>query len=394
MVNLCFDDIVSSPTLGYPNLAKPGLGPDDFDSTWPRVTPLRLQVYFERFGLDYQVWSVDHAPVGSWYPVSWGWHDFECDYFGLMSQRVHQRLRQTEIRVFFYYHEGDNPQHIIDHLDSLCHQHRLPRHCYLLISANSAADQLDRACYFPDHEYFLQYVNRYQRAPAIYSYGRDHDFTVLNRTHKWWRAACMVDLLDRGLLDRSFWSYNTQCLVDDLEQDNPIQIGRDHDWQKRMHEFVNRGPYWCDSPDAGAHNDHRVVNLDLWQKSYCHVVIETLFDADQSGGAFITEKTYKCIKYGQPFVIVGTAGSLEQLRRRGYRVFDHVIDNSYDLIQDNTQRWLAVRQVIENLKQQDLEKWFLECLPDLQHNQQHFMRQEGGAVETLWQRLAANSHSV
>ena len=204
----------------------------------------------------------------------------------------------------------------------------------------------------------------------------------------------MSDLEYHGVLDHCIWSYNTDCETHDSEQDIPISIGIQPGWRDRMHAFVERGPYWCDGNDDQDHNDHRRVNLDLWQRSFCHVVIETLFDADQSGGAFITEKTYKCLKYGQPFVIVGTAGSLALLRDRGYRVFDQVIDNSYDLIRDDTQRWLAVRELLKSLKTQLGESWFLRCLPDLQHNQQHFMRQQGGAVELLWQRLATNSHTI
>lgn len=394
MVNLCFDDVVSSPTLGYPNLAPPNLAPDEFDTTWPRCVPLRLQVYFDRFNLPFAVHDVRAAPLGSWYPVAWAWHDFDCDYFGLMSLAVLQRLRKHEIRAFFYYHEGDDPKKIKMHLGHLCHQHDLPQNCYLLISANSSASALDQGYYFPDHEYFFQYINRRQPVPTITLEPRSKEFTALTRTHKWWRASCIVDLRDRGVLDRSLWSYNTECIIDDREEDNPIEVDLDPTWRQRTRDFVAAGPYWCDTADHTAHNDHRSANIDLWLDSYCHIVIETLFDADQSHGAFITEKTYKCLKYGQPFVIVGTAGSLEQLRQRGYRVFDHAIDNTYDTVMDNTQRWLAVRDVIKNLQQQDMHDWFLRCLPDVEHNQRHFMRQQGGAIETLWWTLATDRHTV
>jgi hypothetical protein len=39
--------------------------------------------------------------------------------------------------------------------------------------------------------------------------------------------------------------------------------------------------------------------------------LETHFDADQSGGAFLTEKTFKPIKHGQMFFVAGPAGSLQ-----------------------------------------------------------------------------------
>jgi len=116
-------------------------------------------------------------------------------------------------------------------------------------------------------------------------------------------------------------------------------------------------------------------------------VIETLFDTDQSGGAFITEKTYKAIKYAQPFVIVGAVGSLATLRRAGYRTFDHAIDNSYDLIYDNTQRWLAVRKAIEKIQSQDMHAWFERCYEDIVHNQNHYLNNQPVWLDSLVERL-------
>jgi hypothetical protein len=139
----------------------------------------------------------------------------------------------------------------------------------------------------------------------------------------------MADLKKLGVLDRSMWSYNTQCTINDQEQDNPLELDSVAGWRHAVKDFVDHGPYFCDSNDDQAHNDHRSVPLHLYHQSYCNLVIETLFDADASGGVFLTEKTFKAIKFGQPFVIIGTAHSLHTLRQQGYRVFDHVIDNFY-----------------------------------------------------------------
>jgi hypothetical protein len=117
-------------------------------------------------------------------------------------------------------------------------------------------------------------------------------------------------------------------------------------------------------------------------------VIETLFDVDQSGGAFLTEKTYKCLKFGQPFVIAGAAGSLRALRDAGYRVFDGLIDNSYDTIVDNTQRWLAVKDTIAKIKSQHMHSWYLKCMPDLIHNQELYIQRTKPTLERLVARLS------
>jgi len=386
MINFCYDTM-SDPELGYPNLAELGLAPDEFDTTWPRCIPFRLLVYLGRAGMHWTSSTVDTAPTGSWYPVALGWHDFDCDYFGLMKPNTIARLKQKEIRVLFYYHEGDNPERMRVRLDNLCELHQLPKDCYLFVSANTAADSVDRFCYFPDHEYFLSYVNRRQGYTPVTDLPRQYDFTALNRIHKWWRASIMSDLYTSGLLSNSYWSYNTTITDGDQPEDNPISVHSVADWPARLASFLAGGPYYCDGPNADAHNDHRQINSDLYLNSYCHISIETLFDVDQSGGAFITEKTYKCIKFGQPFVVAGPVGSLRALRAAGYRVFDHAIDNSYDLIEDNTQRWFAVKNAVAKIKNQDLHSWYLKCIPDLEHNQQLFLKSSRPSIERLVNRL-------
>ena len=386
MINFCYDTM-SNPDLGYPNLASLNLTPKDFDNTWPRTIVFRLLKYLNHAGATFTNSTVDQAPTGSWYPVALGWHDFECDYFGLMKPCTIAKLQQRKIKVLFYYHEGDNPDRIRERLDSLCAKHQLPEDCYLFVSANTAADSVARCYYFPDHEYFLSYVNRRQGYTPVTDLPRQYDFTALNRIHKWWRASIMSDLHADGILSNSLWSYNTNCTRDDREEHNPISIRSNPAWVKKLKLFLANGPYHCDGPDSDAHNDHRMINTDLYLNSYCHIVMETLFDVDRSGGAFITEKTYKCMKFGQPFVIAGAVGSLAALRTAGYRTFDSVIDNSYDTIVDNTQRCLAIKETLQQIKQQDLHQWYLKCMPDMIHNQQLFIQRSRPSLDRLIIRL-------
>jgi hypothetical protein len=382
MIDFCFDSL-GNYNIGYPNLAVDNLSPDEFDQTYPRVLPLRLLMYLKRAGIKFNVHTVTSASVGSWYPVALGWHDFNCDYFGLMSDHVLQLIREKSVKILFYYHEGDHPGKIRDRFDDLCLIHSLPKDCYLFISSNSSADAYQRCRYFNDHEYFFSYINRFQPWSMATDKPRQFEFTALNRVHKWWRASAMADLHYHGILKHSLWSYNTSCLIEDLECNNPLELDSINGWRSRVKHFLSEGPYVCDTPNDAAHNDHRAVNTDLYLNSYCHLVIETLFDVDGSGGAFLTEKTFKCIKFGQPFVIIGPGGSLKTLRDQGYRVFDHAIDNSYDLIENNTERWLAVRETIKKIQSQDLHRWYLSCLTDVQHNQRLFESMAHNSLQSL-----------
>ena len=59
------------------------------------------------------------------------------------------------------------------------------------------------------------------------------------------------------------------------------------------------------------------------------------------------------------------------LRDLGYRVFDSVLDNSYDLEPDHTQRWMALTRSIY-FAQRELPQLFEQSKADIEYNQQLF----------------------
>ena len=67
--------------------------------------------------------------------------------------------------------------------------------------------------------------------------------------------------------------------------------------------------------------------------AYFNFVLETHLDVDQSDGVFLTEKTFKPIKHCQPFCNCRCIKVVyNKLRDMGYKTFDHVINQEYDLI--------------------------------------------------------------
>jgi len=115
-------------------------------------------------------------------------------------------------------------------------------------------------------------------------------------------------------------------------------------------------------------------------------VFETHFDADQSSGVFLTEKTYKPIKHGQLFFIAGCAGSLQVLRDQGYRVFDRVLDNTYDRVENNTERWQRLCTAIKE-SQHRLADRFATVQEDIQHNQRLFLETKTARLNILLEHI-------
>jgi hypothetical protein len=254
------------------------------------------------------------------------------------------------------------------------------------VSGNTAAADIDNFVYFADHE-LLYYTRNKNNTKIVKTSGSlQRTFTCLTRTHQWWRATALADLHRRGLLDNSYWSYNPHITVGNVIEDCPIEIDTLR-IRGYLTEFMQNGPYRADELSSAAHNNHALTVEEHYHNSSCNIVVETLFDADGSGGAFLSEKTFKPIKHGQAFVVVGCAGTLQVLRDLGYRVFDSVIDTSYDLIKNNTDRWIAVRGVIESIKTSNLDVFRHECAADVEHNRSLFLTSKADRLNMLLRKI-------
>jgi hypothetical protein len=101
----------------------------------------------------------------------------------------------------------------------------------------------------------------------------------------------------------------------------------------------------------------------------------------------LTEKTFKPIALGMPFVIVGTRGSLEYLRSYGFRTFDGIWDESYDLADDDVriERISSLLRSLDELSTEAKQELFESAYEVIEHNWNHFYN--GGFEAVLWDEL-------
>lgn len=398
MFNFVFDR--SHLGRPYPNLA-PMMdarnGYHGMGDTYPFIVPIRLIYYCHDHQYPINISYLDQPiPNNSYYPVGIGWFDFSQDYFALMSDHVRSLLSERKLRVLFYYHEGDNPYHEKTRLDELCQIHNLPSDCYVFVSGNTEANRIDNFIYFPDHELFywrngVMWNDEPMPGCEIHTNVRDKQFTLLSRVHKWWRSTIVSYFHREGTLDNSYWSYG-DVDIGDRPEDNPIQVAQFPGLQNYMLDFLSQGPYRCDNLNEEEHNSHWMLVKEHYENSYCHLVLETFFDADGSGGAFISEKVFKPMRNAQPFVVFGTPHTLETLKQLGYRTYDQYIDNSYDKELDNTERFVKLISTINKLSKQDLHNWYLNMLDDIRYNQELFCSSQ--AKYQRLDQLATNLNTV
>lgn len=124
--------------------------------------------------------------------------------------------------------------------------------------------------------------------------------------------------------------------------------------------------------------------FDEASESLLYLVTETVATGRRH---HLTEKTFKPIAMGMPFIIVGTQGSLRYLRSYGFKTFGDLWDESYDDEPDDSRR---IEKIAHTLKLLDdlgehRQAMFESAWPIIQHNWNHFYG--GGFEALLWQEL-------
>lgn len=202
-----------------------------------------------------------------------------------------------------------------------------------------------------------------------------------------------------GLLDQSLWTNldTNMVLIDSLPQErwfnfnqiDSVTLRCVQDGQDVMHRHFDL-KFLPPEYECPQHRDNivhcpttgtvkyqlfghtwgdAVVHGDAYRDTYFSLVTETVFNYPYS---FRTEKIWKPIAVGHPWIAVANQGFYRDLRNMGFRTFDHVIDESFDQIGDNQQRIERIATIVEDLCRQDLASFYQECYNVCKYNQQHY----------------------
>jgi len=110
-----------------------------------------------------------------------------------------------------------------------------------------------------------------------------------------------------------------------------------------------------------------VVDGAAYRDTYFSLVTETVFNYPYS---FRTEKIWKPIAVGHPWIAVANQGFYRDIRNLGFQTFGHLIDESFDEIDNSQDRIERIAEVVEDLCRQDLASFYKECYNTCKYNQQ------------------------
>lgn len=110
-----------------------------------------------------------------------------------------------------------------------------------------------------------------------------------------------------------------------------------------------------------------------WSENVCFdIVSETVDTVDDDEEGFLTEKTFKTILTGKPFIINGNKGTLAILRDYGFKTFPYLFDESYD---EKTNYYERLNIILNNISRwkndyNEFMRVVLDHYEDIEYNRQ------------------------
>jgi len=139
---------------------------------------------------------------------------------------------------------------------------------------------------------------------------------------------------------------------------------------KHLDQFVNQT--FVDPQISGDINDSLTrFNAKFLHRSLIYVITETVGDYPYP---YFSEKTWKAMITGCPFMMVNACNSLAKLRDFGFKTFANWWDESYDTKTTVADRIEAMTEVLKNLSKMpinELQDLRVQMESTIQHNQQH-----------------------
>jgi hypothetical protein len=208
-----------------------------------------------------------------------------------------------------------------------------------------------------DYEENTQAIEQYHHD---YSLTRPYKFLCLNGRYRPHRAQLLTKL--GTLKDHALWT-NLDSQTGPIKVLDPqyehahvaTQVGLPDSGFVKNHLFNNK---WGDV----------YIKAEPYKDTYFSLVTETVFDYPYS---FRTEKIWKPIAIGHPFIAVANRGFYRDLHNLGFQTFGSVIDESFDQLDNNQDRLDRIVTVVADLCQQDLVDFIDSVQEVCEYNQQH-----------------------
>ena len=220
------------------------------------------------------------------------------------------------------------------------------------------------------HENFISKCFGYQenivaqtRTNEIYSKAhKPYQFLFLNGRHRPWRRYLIEHFKKTGLIECALWT-NLDTHRGELQF-----LPAKYEVERYQQNLNVQAQGFVKDKLFGNEWGEVYINPDAYIDTYFSLVTETVVDYPYS---FRTEKLWKPMFMAHPWIVISSRGYYRDLRNLGFKTYDHLIDESFDLIDNNQDRLDRVRDIVEDLARQDLESFLSAAEAVSKYNQQH-----------------------
>jgi hypothetical protein len=246
--------------------------------------------------------------------------------------------------------------------------------------------------HYIQYDHFLNEILKYDenlaeltRTDEIFSLtSKPYKFLFLNGRARPHRKYLYEQFRQRHILEHSLWtmldsrpSINSTFVLVNNDQ-NLMSTNSELKWLPTTYEVtrynnakINPGPANRTFVKQELFNNtwgEIYLQAEPYIDTYFSLVTETVFEQPWP---FRTEKIAKPLMMGHPFIVATSPGYYQDLHRLGFKTFGHVIDESFDSIENHQDRMDRIIDIVADLCKQNLDSFMQECYTVCKYNQQH-----------------------
>ena len=193
---------------------------------------------------------------------------------------------------------------------------------------------------------------------------RQFNFLCYNMAGKWHRSAIVgcLESIDAAMIYSHYQPETPPNISDLLPRHQLMYDNLIFSQEVKKLDYALR----TSEGTAGYHS----VNYEHHANTNLSIITESIFNEhcfsdvkNNDGGTIevlgilITEKTVRTMLARHPFIMVSKSLTLQSLREQGFKTFDGIIDESYDLIENDIERITAICNEIKRLNNFTEEQW-------------------------------------
>ena len=279
-----------------------------------------------------EIFGRNHLYIINVYSYSFFSDNFDIG-FSCVSEKYLEDIRQgkSKIVMLFLYegYSGSKGNYDLEVIEKWRVDANLPINSIYYVSGNLLCKQIVEEKNLGYQGRPIQYFepwNKYNDNTIIEykPINEKNLYLTYNRNPRQHRIQLILNLLKHDIFDRGLIS------LSQLVYDTPEDANQEH-----VEFLKNNTPFVISEGCDLFFNMCCNITKEDYEKTFISMVTETLVD---EGTLFISEKIWKPIMVGHPFIVFGNLGTLKFLKSMGYKTFDKWINEEYDNEPDSGKR--------------------------------------------------------